>query len=217
VADSGLGYLENLCAADARHVRFVAPLRVGTGWAARFAADLGSLGGLAALQVLDHVSHWERRLPANRRTTWKGQVAGLLTVRTGTWAGKPWITWDRDQDAIAAASRLEGLYALATNLPDPGGAPLTALDVLKICKDQRVAGQRHRDLKQTLKVRPVFLHNDDRIYASSPSSASRCSSSGSSRPSCAPPSAPAPRYPASCPKDPPPSPPPAPPSSLSTA
>ena len=25
--------------------------------------------------------------------------------------------------------------------------------------------QRHRDLKQTLRVRPVFLHNDDRIEA----------------------------------------------------
>ena len=45
------------------------------------------------------------------------------------------------------------------------GTPLTALDVLKIYKDQWIAGQRHRDLKQTLRVRPVFLHNDDRIEA----------------------------------------------------
>ena len=42
---------------------------------------------------------------------------------------------------------------------------LTALDVLKTYKDQWVVEQRHRDLKQTLKVRPVFLHNDDRIHA----------------------------------------------------
>jgi hypothetical protein len=239
VADSGLGYLENLCAADARNVKFVAPLRAGTGWAARFDADAGPLGGLAALATLDYVSHRERRLPPARRTTWKGllrpfpvtsndgarhdlraayiwsseeaatiaaardralataeaaltrvrngpggrhyktrkqvdaraaqiltgQAAGLLTVRTGTRAGKPVITWTRDQDAITAASRLDGLYALATNLPDPGGAPRTALDVLKTYKDQWVVEQRHRDLKQTLKVRPVFLHNDDRIAA----------------------------------------------------
>jgi Domain of unknown function (DUF4277) len=239
VADSGLGYLENLCAADTRHVRFVAPLRADTGWADRFDADLGPLGGLAALQVLDHVSQRERRLPAARRTTWKGllrpfpvtgkdgarhdlraayiwsseeaatvaaardralataedalgrirnglggrscktrkqvdaraaqiltgQAAGLLTVRTGTRAGKPFITWARDDHAIAAASRLDGLYALATNLPDPGGAPLTAAGVLKIYNDQWAVEQRHRDLKQILKVRPVFLHNDDRIAA----------------------------------------------------
>jgi hypothetical protein len=240
VADSGLGYLENLCAADARNVRFVAPLRADTGWAERFDADAGPLGGLAALQRLDYVSHRERQLPPGKRTTWKGllrpfpvtakdgtrhdlqaayiwsseeaatvaaardralagaeaalgrirnglggryyktrkqvdarvarilagQAADLITVRTGTRAGKPWITWARNNDAIAAAARLDGLYALATNLPGPGdGTPLTALDVLKTYKGQWVVEQRHRDLKQTLKVRPVFLHNDDRIEA----------------------------------------------------
>jgi hypothetical protein len=96
-----------------------------------------------------------------------GQAAGLLTVRTGTRAGKPVITWARDQDAITAASRLDGLYALATNLPDHNGgqSPLTAAAVLKTYKDQWIVEQRHRDLKQTLKVRPIFLHNDDRIAA----------------------------------------------------
>ena len=95
-----------------------------------------------------------------------GPVKDLITVRTGTKAGKPWITWARNQDAITAAIPLDGLYALATNLPDPrDGAPLTALDVLKIYKDQWIVEQRHRDLKQTLQVRPVFLHNDDRIHA----------------------------------------------------
>lgn len=241
VADSGLGHLENLCAADDARVRFVVPLRADTGWAARFDADTGPLGGLAALQRLDYVSCRERRLPPGKRTTWKGllrpfpvtsqdtgarhdlraayiwsseqaasaaaareralasaeaalgrvrnglggryyktrrqvdarvaqiltgQAAGLLAVRTGTRAGKPWITWARDVGAIAEAARLDGLYALATNLPDPGdGTPLTAAGVLKTYKDQWIAEQRHRDLKQTLKVRPVFLHNDDRIEA----------------------------------------------------
>ena len=239
VADSGLGYLENLCAADAKNVQFVVPLRADTGWADRFDADAGPLGGLAALQPLDYVSWRERRLPASQRTTWKGllrpfpvtagdgtahdlraayiwsseeaaSVAGgreralrkaeealtrirnglggryyktrkqvdarvaqiltrpvkdLITVRTGTKAGKPWITWARNQDAITAASRLDGLYALAVNLPDHDDAPLTALEVLKTYKDQWIVEQRHRDLKQTLRVRPIFLHNDDRIQA----------------------------------------------------
>ncbi len=241
VADSGLGYLENLCAADDARVGFVVPLRADAGWAARFDADAGPLGGLAALERLDYVSCRERRLPPGKRTIWKGllrpfpvtsedtgarhdlraayiwsseeaasvaaareralataeaalgrirnglggryyktrkqvdarvaqitagHVKDLITVRTGTKAGKPWITWERDQDAIAAASRLDGLYALATNLPDPGdGTPLTAAGVLKTYKDQWIAEQRHRDLKQALKVRPVFLHNDDRIEA----------------------------------------------------
>jgi hypothetical protein len=238
VADSGLGYLDHLCAADAAGVRFVVPLRADTGWAARFTAELP--GGLAALQVLDHVSHRERHLPEAQRTVWKGLLAplpvddpdtghhdlraayiwsseeaasvaaareralaraegalarirnglggryyktrkqadakvaqiltgpaaGLIAVRTSTRAGKPAITWARDAEAIAAASRLDGLYALATNLPGhDDGSPLTALDVLNIYKDQWIVEQRHRDLKQTLRVRPVFLHNDDRIEA----------------------------------------------------
>jgi hypothetical protein len=238
VADSGLGYTENLCAADTAGVRFVVPLRADTGWAARFSADVPA--GLDALQVLDHVSYRERDLPAARRTVWKGLLmpfpataadgtrhdlraayiwsseeaasvraareralakaeealtrvhnglggrycktrkqadakaaqiltgpaAGLIAVRTGTKAGKPWITWHRNQDAITAASKLDGLYALATNLPGhDDGTPLTALEVLDIYKDQWITEQRHRDLRQTLKVRPVFLHNDDRIEA----------------------------------------------------
>ena len=238
VAGSGLGYTENLCAADAANLRFVVPLRAGTGWQDRFTADVPA--GLAALQVLDHVSCRERNRPAGQRTEWKGLLApypavaedgtrhdlraayiwsseeaasvaaarqraldkaeaaltkisnglggryyktrrqvdaktaqiltgkakGLITVTTGTRAGKPWITWHRDQEAITAASRLDGLYALATNLPGhDDGSPLTALDVLKIYKDQWIVEQRHRDLKQTLRVRPVFLHNDDRIQA----------------------------------------------------
>src|SRR5260370_774158 len=52
VADSGLGHLENLCAADAANVRFVVPLRAGTGWADRFRASAD--GGLATLEPLDY-------------------------------------------------------------------------------------------------------------------------------------------------------------------
>ena len=241
VADSGPGHLENLGAADDGHVKFVVPLRADVGWTARFDADAGPPGGLAALEPLDYVPWRERRLPPGKRTAWKGplrpfpvtgqgtgarhdlraaytwspeeaattagardralaraeaaltrirnglggrycktrkqadarvaqiltgQAAGLITVRTGTRAGKPWVTWSRDQDAIAAASRPDGLHALAANLPGPGdGTPLTAAGALKAYKDQRIAEQRHRDLRQTLKVRPVFLHNDDRIHA----------------------------------------------------
>lgn len=238
VADSGLGYLANLCAFDTAGTRFVVPLRADTGWADRFDADPGA--ALDTLQPLDYVSTREQHLPAQARTVWKGQLrpfpvtddtgaphdlrvayiwsgeeaasvaeareraltkaeaalarvrnglggryyktrkqvqakvatilgrnlVDLLHVRTATRAGKPTITWSRDTEAINRAARLDGLYALATNLPDtPDGAPLSALQTLTIYKDQWIVEQRHRDLKQTIKVRPVFLHNDDRIEA----------------------------------------------------
>jgi transposase len=94
------------------------------------------------------------------------RIGELITVTTGVDnQGKPTIAWRRNPDAITNASALDGLYALATNLPDPPGRELTALDVLNTYKDQWIVEQRHRDLKQTLRVRPIFLHNDDRIHA----------------------------------------------------
>jgi hypothetical protein len=89
-------------------------------------------------------------------------VEGLIRATTGTRNGKPTLTWRRDADAIAAAARTDGIYALATNLPD---TRLTAGQLLRSYKAQQIVERRHRDYKQTLKVRPIFLHNDDRVYA----------------------------------------------------
>jgi hypothetical protein len=236
VADSALGHLRNLCAADRSGVRFVVPLRADTGWVDRFDADVG---GLDRLEDLDYTAQREQRLAPERRTRWRGllapfpvvdpatgaahdlrvayiwsseeatsvaearrraltkaedalnrvrnglggryyktqkdveakvhtiigpAVAGLLRVAPGTdERGKPTLSFARDEAAIIAAARLDGLYALATNQPDP----LNAADILRTYKDQWVVEQRHRDLKrpQPLRVRPVFLHNDDRIEA----------------------------------------------------
>ena len=237
VADSGLGYTENLCALDSSKIGFVVPLRADTGWAERFRADVP--GGLGALKQLGYCSQREQRLPREERTVWKGllrpfpvtdghgehhdlhvayiwsseeeasvkdareralqkaeeslsrvknglggryyktkrqvddrvavilseKVAGLISVETGEADGKPTITWSRNDEAVAKAGELDGLYALATNLPARDKRRVSALEVLKIYKDQWVVEQRHRDLKQTLRVRPVFLHNDARIEA----------------------------------------------------
>jgi hypothetical protein len=90
-----------------------------------------------------------------------GQAQGLISVKTATRAGKPTLTYARDHDAISAAARTDGIYALATNLP----GRISANRVLELYKDQQIVERRHRDYKQTLKVRPIFLHNDDRITA----------------------------------------------------
>jgi hypothetical protein len=89
-------------------------------------------------------------------------IQGLITVTVGQDpSGKPTLTFHRDEQAIVNAARTDGIYALATNLP----GTLTASKLLRLYKEQEVIERRHRDLKQTLKVRPIFLHNDDRIYA----------------------------------------------------
>jgi Domain of unknown function (DUF4277)/Transposase DDE domain len=88
-------------------------------------------------------------------------IAGLIDVTVATRKGKPTLAWKRNQDAINTAASFDGIYALATNLP----GRLTAGQVLRLYKDQQIVERRHRDMKQTLKVRPIFLHNDDRVYA----------------------------------------------------
>jgi transposase len=88
-------------------------------------------------------------------------IAGLIAVQVATSHGKPTISFKRDQHAIDETAATDGVYALATNLT----GRLSAERVLRLYKDQQIVERRHRDLKQTLKVRPIFLHNDDRIYA----------------------------------------------------
>ena len=88
-------------------------------------------------------------------------IEGLICVKVGSRAGKPTLTFERDHAAIANAASTDGIYALATNKP----GRLSAARVLCLYKDQEIVERRHRDLKQTLKVRPIFLHNDDRIHA----------------------------------------------------
>jgi hypothetical protein len=58
------------------------------------------------------------------------------------------------------SARADGIYA--PHQP-PGG--LGATKVLRLHKDQSQVEPRHRNLESTLKVRPIFLHNDDRIAA----------------------------------------------------
>jgi len=90
-----------------------------------------------------------------------GPLAKLIKVKTATRAGRPTLTFHRNQDAIADAALTDGIYALASNQP----GRLSVGKVLELYKGQQIVERRHRDYKQTLKVRPIFLHNDDRIYA----------------------------------------------------
>jgi transposase len=234
VADSALGHLGTLCAAERAGVKFVVPLRADTGFAEFFLEQVGH----DALRDLRYVSQREQHLPAAKRTRYRGalrdwdvidpatgrphrlrvafihsteehasvadgreralskaetaltkirnglggryyktleqvdtklakilhhNIAPLLKVTTGTdEAGKPTIAWARDHDAITTAAATDGIYALATNLP---GADLRTVHVLRRYKQQQIVERRNRDAKSTLKVRPVFLHNDDRIDA----------------------------------------------------
>jgi len=88
-------------------------------------------------------------------------ITGLIDVTVSTEDQPLAVNWQRNQPAIATAASFDGIYALATNLP----GRIAAGQILRLYKDQQIVERRHRDMKQTLKVRPIFLHNDDRVYA----------------------------------------------------
>jgi hypothetical protein len=88
-------------------------------------------------------------------------VEGLIEAHSGERDGRPTLRFRRDREAIERAAHTDGLSALATNLP----GRLSAARVLSTYKQQWMVERRHRDLKQTLRVRPIFLQNDDRIEA----------------------------------------------------
>lgn len=231
IADSALGNLAPLCAADRAGLRFICPLRAVTGFRERFLAEVG----FEALRPLRYASERERRLPPGERTGYRGAlrpfevtdpesseprrfrvayvhsseearevaaareralrtaeqalarierglggrhyktkaqvdrrlarvlapVEGMIAAESGECSGRPTLRWRRDEAALEQAALTDGLSALATNLPGRLGAGR----VLRIYKQQWRVERRHRDLKQTLRVRPIFLHNDDRIEA----------------------------------------------------
>ena len=91
-----------------------------------------------------------------------GQLEGLISTTTGTRKGKPTLTWARNQRRDRRRRPNRRNLRARDQPPRPR---LTAGHVLRSYKGQQIVERRHRDYKQTLKVRPIFLHNDDRIYA----------------------------------------------------
>ena len=90
-----------------------------------------------------------------------GKAKRLIHVHVGESKGRPTLSFERDLEVIAETAASDGIYALASNLSNYSNAA----DLLRIYKEQSLVELRHRDLKQTLRVRPIFLHNDDRIQA----------------------------------------------------
>jgi hypothetical protein len=99
-------------------------------------------------------------------------ITGLIDATVTTHDGKLTLAWHRNPDAITTTASFDGIYALATNLPDR----ITAGQILRLYKDQQIVERRHRDLKQTLKVRPIFCTTTTVSTHRSASSGSRCSS-----------------------------------------
>ena len=114
----------------------------------------------ATLEALE--AHKARQTDQGRNNgwAWSRDHDGLTPLR-------PDLITSRWTSLRKRIPELEGVrfhdirHALATNIP----GNITATRILKIYKDQPLVEIRHREAKGPLKVRPIFLHNDDRITA----------------------------------------------------
>lgn len=70
------------------------------------------------------------------------------------------LEWTLNEDALAEAKHLDGKYILVTNLTD-----YSATELIQLYKIRHLNESRFRSFKSDLKVRPLFLQNDDRIKA----------------------------------------------------
>jgi transposase len=92
------------------------------------------------------------------------RVSAVLrtTVSTDPTTGKPTLSWQFDDQALAAEAALDGWHALLTNL-DPAHAD--AAGVLRRYKGQEAVERRYGAFKGPLAVAPLFLKNNRRIAA----------------------------------------------------
>jgi transposase len=72
----------------------------------------------------------------------------------------PTLRWWIDRTALVTAMRADGRYLLATNDPN-----LTPAQMLARYRDKDAVEKRFRVFKQDLRVRPLFVHSDERLRA----------------------------------------------------
>ncbi len=123
---------------------------------ARLDDDIGSLNG-GVPRYTKTTAELERK--AQQKLERRG-LSRLVRLSIDEQAGKPQARIERDQQAIADAMLLDGRYCLVTNDRD-----LTADQLFAAYKRQHLIENRFRDWKGPLAVRPVFLHNNQRIAA----------------------------------------------------
>jgi transposase len=124
---------------------------------ARLEAALGDLAGKLGRRPYTTDAAVERRVAALLR---RHPARAFLTVTVTAAAAGLALAWRRREDALAAAAVLDGRYVLGTNAPG-----LSADAQLATSKRRDVPEKRYALLKGPLAVRPVFLHQQERILS----------------------------------------------------
>lgn len=110
------------------------------------------------------VAHFHRAAPEVERRAQaileRRRVTELVRLELVDEGGYAQARVVRDEQALAAAGRLDGRYCLVTN-----ERRLSADELFAAYKRQHLIESRFADFKGPLQVRPVFLHSNKRIAA----------------------------------------------------
>jgi transposase len=109
---------------------------------------------------LNHRQYRRKRYAKERLATIlkKNRFVKYLTISLKGETNKLSLLVYRNQRRIREDQKLDGKYIMITNLKDK-----TAPELLRLYKDQSFIEWRIRTLKKHLKVRPLFLHKEERI------------------------------------------------------
>jgi hypothetical protein len=121
-------------------------------------------GALRQVQAKIGQKRYRTALEVQRRaaTQLRHSSVGKLVrgEATPTPDGGVTLHWWVEREALAVAMRADGRYLLVTN--DPG---LTPAQMLALYRDKDAVEKRFRVFKQDLRVRPLFVHSDERLRA----------------------------------------------------
>jgi transposase len=109
---------------------------------------------------LNHRQYRKKRYAKERLATIlkKNRFAKYLTISLRGETNKLSLIVYRNQRRLREDQKLDGKYIMVTNLKDK-----IACELLRLYKDQSHIEWRIRTLKKHLKIRPVFLHREERI------------------------------------------------------
>ncbi len=100
----------------------------------------------------------QRRAETQLRHSTVGKLVQVEAMPTAE--GRVALRWWVDRAALVAAMRADGRYLLVTNAPG-----LTPARMLALYRDKDAVEKRFRVFKQDLRVRPLFVHSDERLRA----------------------------------------------------
>jgi transposase len=134
-------------------------------WRRKYLAQLRELSQLLQAEVKDRLNepYWRTvktiRQSAQSRLD-NSPVGEAMKVEVWGEYGDVEMRWWVDREALRDMCRLKGRYLLVTNHPQ-----LSSVEMLETYKDKDKVEKHFRVAKGVLRVRPIYLHKDERIAA----------------------------------------------------